>query len=107
MLIIFTFSFSNMVSQLYFQTEVRCISSLLSRSDTLPSSTEIIGEKKKQESIKILCEKYASFEELAQTDFLTKTSSLFVYLKTESQKTSSTVCALPSPVTFPAQSVMK
>lgn len=32
---------------------------------------------------------------------------LFYYQKTESQMTSSTVCALPSPVTFPPLSVMK
>lgn len=104
MLIIFTFSFSIMVSQLISKTEVHCIRFLLSRSDTLSSSTEIIGENKNKKKI---LRKICSFEELAQTDFLTKTYSLFVYPKTESQKTSSTVCALPSPVTFPAQSVMK
>lgn len=38
----------------------------------------------------------------ANSDFI----SLY-YQKTESQMTSSTVCALPSPVTFPRLSVMK
>lgn len=37
----------------------------------------------------------------------TQISFLFYYQKTESQMTSSTVCALPSPVTFPPLSVMK